>query len=79
MLGLAVAAGRNDRLTALLEHEVVQAFRVVRAVGDDLSGGQAAPQPIAGRSHITLLPWSESKADRQAERDGGLGTNVSSG
>lgn len=67
MLVFAVPAGWNDRLTALLKNDIMQAVRVVGAVGKHLSGGQS-PNEIAGWRHVVLLARAEIETHRQTER-----------
>lgn len=67
MLIFAMAAGRDDRLAALLVDEIVQAVGVVGAIGQNLAGRDATDQ-IAGGRHVILLARAEDEADRQAKR-----------
>jgi hypothetical protein len=67
VLIFAMAAGRDDRLAALLVDEIVQAVGVIGAVGQNLAGWDATDQ-IAGGRHVVLLTGTEDEADRQAKR-----------
>ena len=62
-----VAAGRNDRLAALVENNVVQPIGIIGPVGDHLSCRQALDQ-VAGRCHIVLLARADLEAHGQAQR-----------
>lgn len=66
VLVFAMAAGRDDRLAALLADEVVQAIGVVNAIGLNLTRRNTTDQ-IAGWRHVVLLTGAENEADRQAE------------
>lgn len=66
VLVLAVTAWRDDRFAALLVDQVVQAVGIVGAVCQNLARPDA-PDQIAGRRHVVLLPGTENEADRQAE------------
>lgn len=67
MLVFAMTPGWDDRLTALLEDQIMQAVGVVGPVCQNLARLQATDQ-IAGGSHVVLLAGAEMKAHRQAKR-----------
>lgn len=67
VLALAVTPWRDDRITALVDDEIVEALGVIGLVGQDVVGRQAFDQ-ITGRGHVVLLAGAGDEADRQAER-----------
>ncbi len=67
ILIFAVTAGRNDRLSALIENDVMQAIGVIGPIGKDLACVQISDEFTGGR-HIALLTGPQFEADRQAER-----------
>jgi len=66
VLSLAAATGRDDRVAALFDDFVVEAFGVIGLVGNDVFGGKPIDQ-IAGADHVVLLARTKDQADWQAE------------
>ena len=66
MLVFAMAARWDDRFTALVVDEIMQAVSVIGAISQDLASRDAADQ-VAGGCHVVLLAGTEDEADRQAK------------
>lgn len=67
VLVLAMTAWRDDRLSTLIEDDIVKAVSVIGAVGKDLAASQSRDQSAGGR-HVVLLAGADLKTDRQSER-----------